>query len=242
MRKNVLITGASGGIGTAMAMAFGEKGYGVALHCHKNREKAEKTAALIEKAGGKARVYQADISDEAQVEAMFSQAEKELGFLSVVINNAAISEKGLFTDITLAQWQNIFAVNVNGVFLCCRRALGPMIREKQGAIINVTSMWGEVGASCESAYAATKAAVIGLTKSLAKEEGLSGIRVNCLSPGVIATKMNGNLSQEDMEALQEETPLNRIGTPEEVAHAALFLAENTFVTGQVLGVNGGFVI
>lgn len=240
--KCALITGGSGGIGQALALAFAEKGYGVAINYFQNEAAAKKTAAAICREGGAALAVQADISREEEVEAMFARAEEELGFLEVLVNNSALSHRGLFTELSLAQWERLFAVNCTGVFLCSRRALPPMIREKRGCIINISSMWGQVGASCEAAYSATKAALIGLTKALAKEEGPSGIRVNCIAPGVIATKMNAGLSPEDLAALREETPLERLGTPEEVAQAALFLAENSFITGQVLGVNGGFVI
>ena len=144
--------------------------------------------------------------------------------------------------MTLAEWEQILRVDLTSVFLCCRRALIPMLREHRGSIVNISSMWGQVGASCEAAYSAAKAGVIGLTKALAKEEGPSGIRVNCVAPGVIDTPMNAGLTPQDMEALQEETPLMRIGTPEEVAQSVLLLAENEFITGQVLGVSGGFVI
>lgn len=235
MRKNVLITGASGGIGQAIAAEFARQGYGVAMHYHTHREQAE---ALAEKIG--AIVFQADVSQEEQVEAMFARAEEAFGFIDVLVNNAGISWHGLLTDMTLAQWEQVFAVNTRSVFLCCRRALPPMIRKKQGAIINISSIWGRQGASCEAAYSASKAAVIGLTQALAQEEGPSGIRANCIAPGVIATPMNGNLGPASLAALAEDTPLQRIGTPQEVAHAALFLAENTFITGQTLGVDGGF--
>ena len=174
--------------------------------------------------------------------AMFAQAREDLGFLEVLVNNAGISWRGLLTDMTLSQWERVFAVNVTGAFLCCRGALPEMIRQKRGCIVNISSMWGQQGASCEAAYSASKAALIGLTQALAREEGPSGIRVNCVAPGVIDTPMNGALSQEDLDALREETPLERVGSPEEVAQAVLSLVENPFITGQTLGVNGGFVI
>lgn len=242
MKKNVLITGASGGIGSALALAFAGKGYGVALQFYSREQAARKTAEKIRAEGGTAEVFGADVSREAEVEALFDAAEAKLGFLGVLVNNAAISQKGLFTDLTLEEWNRVFAVNCTGAFLCSRRALVEMIRRKEGCILNVSSMWGQVGASCEAAYSASKAALIGLTQALAKEEGPSGIRVNCIAPGVIDTAMNADLSEEDRAALREETPLGRIGTPEEVAQAAVLLAENPFITGQTLGVNGGFVI
>ncbi len=238
--KNVLITGASGGIGRAMSLAFAAKGYGVALHYRKGEAAARKTAEEILSQGGNAAVFQADVAREEEVETMFDQAEKQLGFFDVVVNNAGMDWKGLLPDMTLAEWERLFAVNCTGTFLCCRRALPPMIRNKTGSIVNIASIWGEVGASCEAAYSASKAAVIGLTKALAKEAGPSGVRVNCVSPGVISTPMNSDLTEADLISLREETPLLRIGTPEEVAQTIVFLAENTFITGQVLGVNGGF--
>lgn len=240
--SNVLITGASGGIGRAAALAFARQGWGVALHFHTGEAAARETAEQIKLLGGDAEIFPADLKDERQVEELFCRAEKHFGFLDTVVNNAGADWKGLLPDMSLGDWNGLFAVNCTGVFLCCRRALPPMLRQHRGNIINVASIWGEVGASCEAAYSASKAAVIGLTRALAKEVGPSGVRVNCVSPGVIDTPMNGDLSAEDMQALEEETPLGRIGTPDEVADAMLFLAENTFVTGQVLGVGGGFAL
>lgn len=240
--KNVLITGASGGIGKAAALAFAERGYSVALHYHTGEKSARETAEEINFRGGNAEIFQADLSREEEINAMFDKAEKRFGFFEVLINNAGADWKGLLTDMTIADWNRVMDVNCTGVFLCCRRALPSMIRRQKGSIVNVSSIWGEVGASCEAAYSASKAAVIGLTKALAKEMGPSGIRVNCVSPGVIDTPMNGDLTEEDLKALREETPLLRIGTPEEVAQALVFLAESGFITGQTLGVNGGFVV
>lgn len=240
--KNVLVTGASGGIGRAVALAFAQKGFGVALHYHTGEDRARALREEILFQGGSAEIYQADLSQEEEVEALFTAAEQRFGFLEVLVNNAGVDWKGLFTDMSLADWNRVMGVNLTGTFLCCRRALPPMIRRKTGCIVNISSMWGETGASCEAAYSASKAAVIGLTKALAKEEGPSGIRVNCVSPGVIDTPMNGDLSEEDLSALREDTPLLRIGSPEDVAQAVTALTENPFITGQVLGINGGFVI
>ena len=240
--KNALVTGASGGIGQAVARELARRGWGVALHYWKNEASARRLEEEILAQGGSARRYQADLTDPAQVEALFAAAEEDFGFLEGLVNNAGTAWKGLFTDMTLEDWCQVLDSDLTSVFLCCRRALPPMIRRKRGSIVNVSSMWGQVGASCEAAYSAAKAGVIGLTKALAKEEGPSGIRVNCLAPGVVRTPMNGDLSPEDLAALREETPLERIGSPEEIAQAAAFLLENTFVTGQVLGVNGGLVV
>ena len=240
--KSVLVTGASGGIGSAIARELARRGWRVALQYRSNREAAVRLEEEICRQGGMARAYGADLTDEAQVDALFSAAEKDFGFLEGLVNNAGVAWKGLFTDMSLSDWRGVMDADLTSVFLCCRRALPPMIRQKRGSIVNVSSMWGEVGASCEAAYSAAKAGVIGLTKALAKEEGPSGIRVNCLAPGVIDTPMNGDLSPEDLAALREETPLERTGTPEEAARAAAFLLEEEFLTGQVLGVNGGLVI
>ena len=240
--KSVLVTGASGGIGSAVALELARRGWSVALQYRSNREAAVRLEEEICRQGGMARAYGADLTDEAQVDALFSAAEKDFGFLEGLVNNAGVAWKGLFTDMSLSNWRGVMDADLTSVFLCCRRALPPMIRQKRGSIVNVSSMWGEVGASCEAAYSAAKAGVIGLTKALAKEEGPSGIRVNCLAPGVIDTPMNGDLSPEDLAALREETPLERTGTPEEAARAAAFLLEEEFLTGQVLGVNGGLVI
>ena len=240
--KSVLVTGASGGIGSAVALELARRGWSVALQYRSNREAAVRLEEEICRQGGMARAYGADLTDEAQVDALFSAAEKDFGFLEGLVNNAGVAWKGLFTDMSLSDWRGVMDADLTSVFLCCRRALPPMIRQKRGSIVNVSSMWGEVGASCEAAYSAAKAGVIGLTKALAREEGPSGIRVNCLAPGVIDTPMNGDLSPEDLAALREETPLERTGTPEEAARAAAFLLEEEFLTGQVLGVNGGLVI
>ncbi len=240
--KNVLVTGASGGIGRAVALELARRGWGVALQYRSHPQAAKELEEEILRLGGNAKAYGADLTDESQVDQLFSAAERDFGFLEGLVNNAGIAWKGLFTDMSLSDWRAVMDADLTSVFLCCRRALPPMIREKRGSIVNVSSMWGEVGASCEAAYSAAKAGVIGLTKALAKEEGPSGIRVNCLTPGVINTPMNGDLSPEDLAALREETPLERIGSPEEAAAAAAFLLEGEFVTGQVLGVNGGLVI
>ncbi|MGI6255724.1 MAG: elongation factor P 5-aminopentanone reductase [Acutalibacter sp.] len=240
--RAVLVTGASGGIGGAAALELARRGWGVALQYRSHEEAARKVEEEILRQGGTAKSYRADLTDEAQVEALFAAAEGDFGFLEGLVNNAGSAWKGLFTDMTLADWQGVLDADLTSVFLCCRRALPPMIRKKRGSIVNVSSMWGQVGASCEAAYSAAKAGVIGLTKALAKEEGPSGIRVNCLAPGVIDTPMNGDLTPEDLDALREETPLERIGTPQETAQAIAFLLEHPFVTGQVLGVSGGMVI
>lgn len=238
----MLVTGATGGIGRAIALAFAKRGYGVGVHFHRREEEARGLVEALRGLGTDAWAYRADLGDQAQVEALFAGARRDLGFLEVLVNNAGVTWKGLLTDMTLEEWQALFAVNCTGVFLCCRAALPEMVGRKRGSIVNISSMWGQQGASCEAAYSASKAAVIGLTQALAREMGPSGIRVNCVAPGVINTPMNGDLSPGELAALEEETPLLRTGTPQEVARAVVFLAEQEFITGQTLGVNGGFVI
>ncbi len=244
MKETVLVTGASGGIGSACARLFAVSGYNVAIHFNSDRASAENLCAELCGMGCAAVCVQADLRDEAQVNAMAAEVEKTLGSIGVLINNAGVAQQKLFTDTTVQDYELLFGVNTLGTVNCCRAVLPSMIREKSGRIINISSMWGVSGASCEALYSASKSAVIGLTKALAKEVGPSGITVNCIAPGVIRTKMNSHLSEEDIAALCDETPLCRIGEPEEVAHAALFFAsENaSFITGQTLSVDGGFVL
>ena len=239
MAKVVLVTGGSRGIGAAVCRKFAAEGYTVAINYEKSEEKAK---ALADEIGGRA--FRADVSDYAEVSKMFDEIEAQLGGVNVLVNNAAVSVVGLFQDMTDGEWERLFGVNVKGVFNCAKRAVGNMLGEQAGSIVNLSSMWGVTGGSCEAHYSAAKAAVIGYTKALAKELGPSGIRVNCVAPGTVATEMNARLSKEDLDALAEETPLGRIGTPEEIAEAVFFLASEkaSFITGEVLNVNGGFVI
>jgi 3-oxoacyl-[acyl-carrier protein] reductase len=240
----VLITGASRGIGAAAARLFAGQGWDVALGYQNKKTEAEALAAELCTLGVRAMAVGADVADAAQVDAMFAAVEAQLGPVDVLVNNAGIAQIGLFTDLTEQEWDRVMDVNCKGVYLCCRRALPGMIAAHRGSIVNLSSMWGQVGASCEVAYSAAKAAVIGLTKALAKEVGPSGIRVNCVAPGVIATDMNAALTAQDIAALEEETPLCRIGTAQETAQAILWLASDkaAFVTGQVLAPNGGIVV
>ena len=236
----VLITGGSRGIGAQMVRTFFHNGWNVVLNYCSHREEAE---ALCRELSGVLAI-QADIGDPEQVEQMFCRIHEVYPTIDVLINNAGISRTGLFEDFSVQEWQEIFSVNFFGAVYCIQQALKDMRRRGKGKIINMSSIWGLKGASCESSYASSKAALIGLTRSLAKELGRGGICVNCIAPGVIQTEMNALHSVETMRELAEEVPVGRIGLPEDVAALALFLASPAadYINGQVLGVDGGFLL
>ena len=242
MRRIAWVTGGSRGIGAAVVRTLARDAYSVAFTYHRSEEAALALERELREAGLDVWALPCDVSDPAQVRDAAARILREWRHIDVLVNNAGVAWTGLITDMTDAEWRALFGVDVDGVFYCCREALPGMISRGAGSIVNISSIWGEVGASCEAAYSAAKAAVIGLTRALAKEVGPSGVRVNCVAPGVIATEMNARLDADAMAALAEETPMGRIGTPEEVAAAVRYLAgeESRFVTGQVLGVNGGF--
>ena len=239
MNKTVFITGGSKGIGAEAVRQFSRLGYKVAftyLNSLKNAEKiAQETGAMP---------ILCDVSSSSSVNNAILEAKNALGDIDILINNAGIDEFSLFTDITDEMWEKMISTNLSSAFYASRAVLPSMISKKDGVIINISSMWGEVGASCEVHYSVSKAGLIGLTKALAKEVGPSGIRVNCITPGVIDTDMNKNLSKEDLEQLKTDTPLGKIGKPEDVVNTILFLCSeaSTFITGQVFGVNGGYII
>ena len=230
---NVLITGGSRGIGAAAVRLFCARGDTVWFLYEKSHEQA---ANLARETGAAA--ICCDVADEGAVQAAVSG----LPALDALILNAGIAHYGLISEITSDEWRRIFAVNVDGMFHTVRAALPGMLQKQAGAIVTVSSMWGQVGASCEAAYSATKGAVLALSKALAQELGPSHIRVNCIAPGVIQTDMCANVAPEVMESLREQTPLEQLGTPEDIARAMAFLVDAPFITGQVLGVSGGFVI
>ena len=236
--RNVLITGSSRGIGAETARLFAKNHYNVYINYNKSQKAA--LSLLDELKDYSVHIVKADVSKSDEVKKMFS----EIQGIDILVNNAGIAQTKLFTDITDDDWNNMISSNLGSAFYCCRAALPYMIHQHFGRIINISSMWGQVGGSCEVHYSAAKAGIIGLTKALAMEEGLSGITVNCIAPGVIKTDMTSNLSEDDFTELKNETPTNSIGTPFDIARAILFLAsdDSSFITGQVLGVNGGFVV
>lgn len=244
MAKTVLITGASGGIGTATACLFAKKGYNVVINYNNSERQARLLQKTLTEHGAKSICIGANVSYPSEVNSMIKQAEYAFGGIDVLVNNAGISQIKQIQDITDNDWHEMIATNLTGVFNCARAVVPNMIRNKSGVIINVSSMWGITGASMETHYSAAKAGVIGFTKALAKELGPSGIRVNCVAPGVIETNMNRNITLEAVEQLSEETPLGRLGSPIEVAETIYFLAseQSSFITGQVISPNGGLVI
>ena len=231
MKEKVFITGASRGIGFAMAKLFAENGYKVFALWHNAKENLENIGDLD------ITLVQGDVSSMQSMERVYA----EIGGVDILINNAAISRFGLFTDLSESEWDNVMNVNLKSAYITSKVFLPDMIRKHCGRIINVSSIFGVVGGSCEVVYSTAKAGMIGLTKALAKEVGPSGILVNCIAPGVIETEMNARLSDDDKTALADETPLGRLGTSEEVANLALYLAKDTFITGEVINIGGGFL-
>lgn len=242
--RTVLITGGGRGIGAAAVRTFAQAGYRVALHYHHSEERALTLARELSSEGHTVFPVKADLADSRQVREMTDRVLNHFRQLDTLVCNAGVSWNGLLCDMTDEEWARLRGVDLDGVLFCCREVYRHMVGRKSGRILTVSSMWGRSGASCEAAYSAAKAGVIGLTKALAQELGPSGITVNCVAPGVIDTEMNAHLSAQDLRYLAEETPLCRLGTPEEVARALLFLAspEADFITGQVLGVDGGFLL
>ena len=242
MSKVAVITGASGGIGAAVARRLAAQGCYVVLGYCRSREKAESLCRELREAGGEAVSFRADLTKAEEAKALIDFAVQQYGHLDILVNNAGISQIKLFTDITPEEWRQMFAANVDGIYHCCRAAVPYLVQQHSGTIINVSSIWGLCGASCEVHYSASKAAVIGFTQALAKELAPSGITVNCVAPGVIDTDMNAMHGGDVMQSLADETPLERIGRADEVADSILYLCSEkaSFVTGQVLGVTGGF--
>lgn len=241
MTKVAFVTGGAKGIGSAIVKRFIKDGYKVAFTYNNSEDKAQ---TLVNELGENCKAYKLDITDSNAVNTVIADVENTFGEIFVLVNNAGIAEQVLFTDITDEMWHKILETNLSGAFYCSRAVLKFMINRKCGKIINISSIWGETGGSCEVHYSSAKAGLIGMTKALAKEVGLSGITVNCVSPGVILTDMTSHFDEDTINELKEETPLNKIGTPEDVAGAVSFLAspDADFITGQDLAVNGGMNI
>lgn len=234
---NVLITGASRGIGAAAARAFAQNGDSVVINYNKSENEA---LALADDIGAQA--IKADVSDSAAVKAMFVRARELFGHIDVLVNNAGIEWQGLLTDMREEEWDKLMSVNLKGAYICCREAVPDMVSRRFGRIINITSMWGDAGASCEAAYSASKAGLAGLTKALAKELAPSGVTVNAVSPGCIDTDMMRHYGNEEMKDILSDIPLGRMGDAAEVANTVLFLARNSYITGQIIRINGGQII
>lgn len=244
MRHVALVTGASRGIGAAVAERLSEEGWAVAINYLERRDAAQALAAQLRSRGRAAAAYQADVADRAAVAGMVRAVERELGEVELLVNNAGISYQNVFQATEDAVWDRLLAVNLTGPRNCICEVLPAMISAKRGCIVNISSMWGLRGASCEVAYAATKAAVVGLTRSLALETAPSGIRVNCVAPGCIETDMVRVLGDETRAMLVDQTPIGRLGTPEDIANVVSFLASDraSFLTGQVVTADGGFIV
>ncbi len=238
--KNVLITGGSRGIGKTLVTAFANAGYNVLLNFHKSEAQAIEIASQF----SNIKIYGADVANQENVMNMVQYTNQVFGDIDLLINNAGISCTGLLQDLQLDEWNRLMNVNLTGVYNCCKAVLPNMITKKQGKIINISSIWGMVGASNEVAYSASKAGVIGLTKALAKEVGPSNIQVNCIAPGIVMTDMVSDFSMNELNAITEQIPLGRIGSTNDIANLALFLASNSadYITGQVFSPNGGWVI
>ncbi len=243
-KKTVLITGGSKGIGKAMTEVFAEEGYNVVTNFNNSEQSSCDICESLKAKGFSVEKYKANVTDRAQVKTMVDYCFEKYNGIDILINNAGIAQDKLFTEITDDDWDSMINTNLKSVYYCSQEVLKSMISEKKGKIINISSIWGMVGASCEVHYSVSKAGVIGLTKSLAKELGPSNIQVNCIAPGVIETDMLGNCTDETLKDLRDNTPLMRLGSARDIANCALFLASDhsDFITGQVISPNGGFIV
>ncbi len=243
-KKNAVITGASRGIGRAIALLFAKKGYNVVINYKSNDEKAVQLKNEIEQNGGVAEIFKSDVGNYDEAKELIDFCTEKFGQLDVLVNNAGIAQIKLFTDITQDDWNEIVKTNLTGVFNCSQHATKQMLKKHAGSIINISSMWGQVGASCEVHYSTVKAGIIGFTKALAKELAPSNIRVNCIAPGVIDTDMMQGFTDDELSDIKNDIPLGRLGTPNDIAELALFLASEkaSYITGQIIGSNGGYVI
>ena len=242
VNKVVVVTGGSRGIGAQIVKTLANENYKVILNYNNSKEQAEKIQQELLEQGKEIEIIKADVSKKEEAEKLIQFAINKFNKIDILINNAGISQEGLFTDVTEEEWQKIINTNLNSVFYCNQQALKYMIQEQQGCIINISSIWGETGASCEVAYSTTKAAINGMTKALAKEVGPSNIRVNAIAPGIIDTDMNKNLTIEERKQIKEQIPLNKIGKSIDIAKCVKWLVEDEYTTGQIISINGGWYI
>lgn len=242
VNKVVVVTGGSRGIGAQIVKTLANENYKVILNYNNSKEQAEKIQQELLEQGKEIEIIKADVSKKEEAEKLIQFAINKFNKIDILINNAGISQEGLFTDVTEEEWQKIINTNLNSVFYCNQQALKYMIQKQQGCIINISSIWGETGASCEVAYSTTKAAINGMTKALAKEVGPSNIRVNAIAPGIIDTDMNKKLTIEELEQIKEEIPLNKIGKAIDIAKCVKWLVEDEYTTGQIISINGGWYI
>lgn len=242
MRKTVVVTGGSKGIGRAIVERIAMKDYNVILNYNSSEMEAKEVREKLKDSGKEIEIFKADVSKRKEVQSLVEFAMKKYNKIDVLINNAGISQVKLFTDITDEDWQKMMDINLNSVFYSCQEVSKIMINQKEGCIINISSIWGEIGASCEVHYSVAKAGVDALTKSLAKELGPSNIRVNSIAPGIIDTEMNRHLNKDEIKAIKDEIPLEKIGMPEDIARCAEWLIEDNYTTGQVISINGGWNI
>lgn len=242
MKKTIIVTGASRGIGAAIVKMLAKEDYNIVLNYNKSEEIAKKMQEEFTKQGENVEIFKADVSKREEVKKLIEFTINKFKKIDVLINNAGISQTRLFTDITDEDWNNMLNVNLNSVFYMTQEVLPYMIHEKEGCIINISSIWGITGAACETHYSVAKAGVDAMTKSLAKELGPSNIRVNSIAPGIIDTDMNKYLSDEELANIEEEIPLGKIGSPETIAKCVKWLIEDDYTTGQIIGINGGWNI
>ncbi len=240
--NTAIVTGGAKGIGRAIVKEMAKKGINVVINYNTSKEQAKKLQRELTDNGYKVEIYKADVSKREEVKELIEFAKKQFGDIDILVNNAGIDHFKLFTEITDDDWSNVIQTNLTSVFYTTQEAVKNMLKNKKGCIINISSIWGITGASCEVAYSVSKAGIDGLTKSLAKELGPSNIRVNSVAPGIILTDMNRNLTNEEIEEVDSQIPMGRFGTPEEIAKCVSWLIEDTYTTGQIISPNGGWVI